>query len=164
MWAFAMHASRSFSGSILVLCFLTAVAILSIMGKLMTLPPTADAREELASNNFTGLGLVMLDRRALSRDGVYTLTRFARPPCNGVLNVVKLQRNAEGAGLLAQAVPNARVRFVLDGTTYETFPTMRYWVARLSFAIGTSIGRQYAPPVLAAYSELGDCSLLPKGS
>ena len=143
------------------LAFLILVGVVSVVGKLTPHAMTAADAGPGTVAMFTRMGLVMLDERPLSKDGSYTLVRFARPPCNGVLNVVALQRNAEGAGLLSKAVPNAPVRYILDGKPYRNFPTVEYWIARLAYQAGRSIGRPAAPPMLAAYSELGDCALSP---
>jgi len=154
-----MHANRSLLSKLAVLSFLVAVGAISVLGKTVGQAPATAIHADRLNAAFNEGGLVQLDSRPLSKDGVYALNRFVRPPCNGVLNVVALQRNAEGAGLLAQAVPTARVRFILDGTPYETFPTVQYWTARFGHAVGTAVGRQPAPPLLVAYSELGACAL-----
>lgn len=106
-------------------------------------------------------GLMFVERKSISRDGIYAILTYVRPPCRGALKAVPLQRNAEGADLLGRAWPGHPVRYFLNGGAFEDFPAIEYWVGRIEHAALTALGRESEPPLLFAYSEIGHCELLP---
>ena len=84
--------------------------------------------------------------------GAFDIRLMRHKTCPGGLAILRLQRNAEGAYVLAHALklPDGVVKFVFEGRLHNSFPSFGYWFARAT-------GR--AKPVYAV-AELGTCGFL----
>ena len=160
-----MRALSDFPRFAMIPAVILLLGALGMMGKTtIDIEAPLAVQPALLDHEMQRRGLVQTDAVKLSLEGVYILRRFMRPPCDGALFVVLLQRNAEGARLLSNALPGMPVRYWLDGQGYRDFPTARYWMARLAYAAQRSVSSAAEPPLLFAYAEYGPCALAPEGA
>ena len=86
--------------------------------------------------------------------GQFDIQIFDHVHCEGLLAVISLEKNEEGAGILAHYLnlPVSEIKFIFDDQIYEEFPAFSYWLANLTF-------KGHRNSVLAV-KEYGPCNLI----
>ena len=101
---------------------------------------------------FKGLTLVK-SVRPVNR-GNFEIRFYQSHKCEGILALIALDKNEEGAAILAHYLkrPLTDVRFILNGKLYPQFPAFSYWLTSL---------KPFAPPSsVLAVKEFGRCKLI----
>ncbi|WP_420548180.1 hypothetical protein [Curvivirga sp.] len=86
--------------------------------------------------------------------GQFDIQIFDHHFCEGLLAVIALERNEEGAGILAHYLnlPVSEIKFIFDNQVYDEFPAFSYWLANLT-------AKRHGNSVLAV-KEYGHCNLI----
>lgn len=89
-----------------------------------------------------------------TNDGNFVLVSYERPPCEGRLHILPLDRNSEGSLILQSHLGKQMVEseYILQGQRYYNFPTLKFWWAQTQAAIQGTYTNQRMPRVWAVAS------------
>lgn len=98
--------------------------------------------------------LLLRDRIQPVNRGNFDIWLYQHKHCEGALAVIALDKNEEGAALLAHYLkrPLSEVQFIFKGQAHAAFPAFTYWLHSLN---------PFAPPSsLLAVTEFGPCKMI----
>jgi len=86
--------------------------------------------------------------------GQFDIQIFDHHFCEGLLAVIALEKNEEGAGILAHYLnlPVSEIKFIFEDQVYDEFPAFSYWLANFTL-------KGHRNSVLAV-KEYGYCNLI----
>ncbi|WP_135078812.1 hypothetical protein [Terasakiella sp. SH-1] len=86
--------------------------------------------------------------------GNFTIHFYESQSCLGLLAVIALNKNEEGAAILAYYLkrPLSDIQFIFKGKVYNHFPAFSYWLS--------SLHPWQAPSYVWAVKEFGRCKLI----
>lgn len=113
------------------------------------LPPELNHHEKLKRQN-----IHLVKKSSPVNRGDFKVEYYMSPYCDGVLTLIALQKNEEGAALLAHFLkrPRHEITFIYKNHLSKSFPAFSYWL--------TSILPNQPHRQVFALKEFGSCNLI----
>ncbi len=95
--------------------------------------------------------------------GNFPIQIYHSTECNGAIALILLEKNAEGAAILAYQTnrPLNEISYIFNNQIYDSFPSLDYWFERVLRSLHI---REKPSNILSSYVigaiEVGHCSLL----
>jgi len=101
-------------------------------------------------------GLSLIKRITPVNRGNFEILLYQSQNCEGLVALIALEKNAEGAAILAHYLkrPLSDIHFIYKSQIHDQFPAFSYWLG--------SINPLSAPSHVLAVKEFGLCKLIEK--